>query len=90
MKMNGEKNHKYDAVVIGTGVAGLYQLHLLRNLGLSVRAFEKGTDVGGTWYWNRYPGCRFDSESYTYQYSFSNELLEDWNWSEHFAPQPET
>ena len=88
--MNGEKGHKFDAIVIGTGVAGLYQLHLLRKLGLSVKAFEKGTDVGGTWYWNRYPGCRFDSESYTYQYSFSDELLEDWNWSEHFAPQPET
>ena len=90
MKTNGEKSHNFDAIVIGAGVAGLYQLHLLRKLGLSVKAFEKGTDVGGTWYWNRYPGCRFDSESYTYHYSFSDELLEDWNWSEHFAPQPET
>ena len=90
MKIDGEKSHNFDAIVIGAGVAGLYQLHLLRKLGFSVKAFEKGTDVGGTWYWNRYPGCRFDSESYTYHYSFSDELLEDWNWSEHFAPQPET
>ncbi len=59
-------------------------------LGLSVRVFETGTDVGGTWYWNRYPGARFDSESYSYGYSFSKELLEEWNWSEHFSGQPET
>ena len=90
MEINGEKNKKYDAIVIGTGVAGLYQIYSLRKLGLSVKAFERGTDVGGTWYWNRYPGCRFDSESYTYHYRFSDELLEDWNWSEHFSPQPET
>lgn len=80
----------FDAVIIGSGIAGLYQLHLLRGLGLSVRAFETGSGVGGTWYWNRYPGARFDSESYTYGYSFSDELLQAWNWTEHFSPQSET
>ena len=80
----------FDAVVIGAGVSGLYQLHRLRELGLRVRVFESGTGVGGTWYWNRYPGARFDSESYTYGYSFSQELLEEWDWEERFAGQPET
>jgi cation diffusion facilitator CzcD-associated flavoprotein CzcO len=79
----------YDAVIIGAGIAGLYQLYRLRELGLSVRVFETGSGVGGTWYWNRYPGARFDSESYTYGYAFSEELLRDWNWSEHFSAQPE-
>jgi cation diffusion facilitator CzcD-associated flavoprotein CzcO len=80
----------YDAIIIGAGISGMYQLLRLRDLGLRVRVFEAGTGVGGTWYWNRYPGARFDSESYSYQYSFSRELLEEWNWSEHFAGQPET
>src|SRR5215831_16445776 len=80
----------FDAIVIGSGVSGLYQLYKLRELGLNVRVFETGTGVGGTWYWNRYPGARFDSESYTYGYSFSQELLEEWSWAERFAPQPET
>ena len=71
-------------------MAGMYQLYRLRQLGLSVRVFETGTDVGGTWYWNRYPGARFDSESYSYGYSFSEELLKEWDWTEHFSPQPET
>jgi cation diffusion facilitator CzcD-associated flavoprotein CzcO len=79
-----------DAVVIGAGVSGLYQLYRLRELGLNVRVFEAGTGVGGTWYWNRYPGARFDSESWTYGYSFSQELLDEWDWEEHFAAQPET
>src|SRR6202165_1286496 len=81
---------EFDAVVIGAGVSGLYQLYKLRQLGLKVRVFEDGSGVGGTWYWNRYPGARFDSESYTYGYSFSEELLRDWNWTEHFSPQSET
>ena len=81
---------RFDAIIIGAGVAGLYQLYRLRELGLSVRIYEAGTGVGGTWYWNRYPGARFDSESYTYGYSFSEELLQEWDWSEHFAGQPET
>ena len=80
----------FDAVIIGAGVSGLYQLHRLRELGMKVRVFEAGTGVGGTWYWNRYPGARFDSESYTYGYSFSQELLEEWSWDERFASQPET
>ena len=81
---------QYDAVIIGAGISGLYQLYRLRELGMRVRVLEAGTGVGGTWYWNRYPGARFDSESYSYGYSFSQELLEEWNWAEHFAPQPET
>jgi cation diffusion facilitator CzcD-associated flavoprotein CzcO len=80
----------HDAIIIGAGMSGLYQLHRLRGLGMRVRLFEAGSGVGGTWYWNRYPGARFDSESYSYGFSFSQELLEEWNWSEHFAPQPET
>jgi cation diffusion facilitator CzcD-associated flavoprotein CzcO len=80
----------YDAIVIGAGISGLYQLYRLRELGMRVLVLEAGTGVGGTWYWNRYPGARFDSESYSYAYSFSQELLEEWNWSEHFAAQPET
>jgi cation diffusion facilitator CzcD-associated flavoprotein CzcO len=85
-----ETSLDFDAIVIGAGVSGLYQLYRLRELGLRVRGFEAGTDVGGTWYWNRYPGARFDSESWTYGYSFSPELLQEWHWQEHFAPQPET
>src|SRR3954452_13126881 len=79
----------FDAIIIGAGVSGLYQLYKLRELGLTVRVFETGTGVGGTWYWNRYPGARFDSESWTYGYSFSQELLEEWDWEEHFSGQPE-
>jgi cation diffusion facilitator CzcD-associated flavoprotein CzcO len=80
----------YDVIIIGAGMSGLCQLHRLRELGVRVRVLESGTGVGGTWYWNRYPGARFDSESYSYGYSFSPELLEEWSWSEHFAGQPET
>ena len=79
----------FDAIVIGAGISGLYLLYRLREAGVNVRVFERGTGVGGTWYWNRYPGARFDSESYTYAYSFSDELLDEWDWSEHFAGQPE-
>jgi cation diffusion facilitator CzcD-associated flavoprotein CzcO len=80
----------FDAVIIGAGISGLYQLLKLRELGLRVKVFETGTGVGGTWYWNRYPGARFDSESWSYGYSFSKELLQEWDWTEHFSPQPET
>lgn len=80
----------YDVVVIGAGISGMYALIRLRALGFTARAFEAGSDVGGTWYWNRYPGARFDSESYSYAFSFDPELMEEWNWSEHFAAQPET
>jgi cation diffusion facilitator CzcD-associated flavoprotein CzcO len=80
----------YETVIIGAGMSGLYQLYRLRELGIKARVLEAGTNVGGTWYWNRYPGARFDSESYSYGYSFSKELLQEWEWSEHFAGQPET
>jgi cation diffusion facilitator CzcD-associated flavoprotein CzcO len=80
---------QFDAIVIGAGVSGLYQLYRLRQLGLSVRCYEEGSGVGGTWYWNRYPGCRFDSESETYGYSWSAELLQEWDWKEHYSGQLE-
>src|SRR5665811_2394140 len=79
----------YDVVVVGAGFAGMYMLHRLRGQGLSVRVYEQGGDVGGTWYWNRYPGARCDVESMQYSYSFSSELQQEWNWSERYAPQPE-
>jgi cation diffusion facilitator CzcD-associated flavoprotein CzcO len=81
---------QYDVVIIGAGVTGLYALYRLRGLGLSVRVVDEASGVGGTWYWARYPGCRFDSESYSYGYSFSKELLQEWDWEEHYAGQPET
>jgi len=79
----------YDVVIVGAGMSGIYSLYRMRELGLRVKVLEAGSDVGGTWYWNRYPGARFDSESYSYGYSFSPELLHEWNWTEHFAGQPE-
>jgi cyclohexanone monooxygenase len=83
-------DREYGAVVIGAGFAGLYAMHRLRDgLGLSVLGVEVGDDVGGTWYWNRYPGARCDIESYSYSYSFSEELQQEWSWSERFAAQPE-
>ena len=84
------KTTKLDAVVIGAGIAGLYQLHRMRELGLKVRAFEAGSGVGGTWYWNRYPGARFDSQAEVYQYWFSEDLYKAWTPSERFPAQPET
>ncbi|UPJ65848.1 NAD(P)/FAD-dependent oxidoreductase [Bradyrhizobium sp. 191] len=80
---------RLDALVVGAGVAGLYQLYRLREQGLSVRAIDAASGVGGTWYWNRYPGARFDSEAYIYQYLFSEELYKGWSWSEKFPGQPE-
>jgi len=79
----------YDAVVIGAGFSGLYMLYKLREMGLRTRAYEAGEGVGGAWYWNRYPGARCDSESYFYCFSFSDELLQEWTWSERFPAQPE-
>src|SRR3979411_388984 len=79
----------YDVVVVGAGFAGMYVLHRLRGQGLSARVYEQGGAVGGTWYWNRYPGARCDVESMQYCYSFSDELQQEWNWSERYAPQPE-
>ena len=81
---------QFDAVIIGAGIAGLYQLHRLRQMGLKVVAIEAGNNVGGTWYWNRYPGARVDSQSHVYQYWFSRELNDGWNWNERFPAQPET
>ena len=78
-----------DAVVVGAGFAGLYTLHRLRGLGMSAQAFEAGDGVGGTWYWNRYPGARCDVESMDYSYSFSDELQQEWSWTERYAAQPE-
>src|SRR6202012_5980675 len=80
----------FDAIIIGGGISGMFMLYRLRQLGISARLFEAGTDLGGTWYWNRYPGARFDSESWTYGYSFSKELMQEWDWKEHFSPQPDT
>ncbi|MCZ6869776.1 MAG: NAD(P)/FAD-dependent oxidoreductase [Gammaproteobacteria bacterium] len=81
---------QHEAIIIGAGVCGIYMLHRLIELGVDVTLLETGEGPGGTWYWNRYPGARFDSESYTYGYSFSKKLLQEWSWSEHFAGQPET
>jgi len=78
-----------DAVVVGAGFAGLYMLYRLRGLGLSARVFEAGDGIGGTWYWNRYPGARCDVESLDYSYSFSEALQQEWQWTERYAAQPE-
>ena len=83
------RTERFDAVIVGAGFAGMYMLHCLRRLGLSARVFEAGSDVGGTWYWNRYPGARCDIESLQYSYSFSEELDQEWEWTEKYAPQPE-
>src|SRR6185437_3234878 len=79
-----------DVLVVGAGITGIYQLYRAREEGFSALLLEAGGGVGGTWYWNRYPGARFDSESYTYGYLFSKELFDEWEWQEHFAGQPET
>src|SRR4051794_30546939 len=80
---------EFDAIIVGAGFSGLYMLHRLRELGMSVRVLERGGGVGGTWYWNRYPGARCDIESVDYCYSFSDELLDEWRWTERYAAQPE-
>ncbi len=79
----------FDLIVVGAGFAGMYMLHKARGMGLRARVFEAGNGVGGTWYWNRYPGARCDVESMEYSYQFSNDLQQDWRWTERFAPQPE-
>src|SRR2546422_11136202 len=78
-----------DVVIVGAGFAGLYMLHRARSLGFSARVFEAGDGVGGTWYWNRYPGARCDVESMEYSYSFSDDLEQQWKWTERYASQPE-
>jgi cation diffusion facilitator CzcD-associated flavoprotein CzcO len=84
-----EKTGRVDVAIVGAGFSGLYMLYKLRELGLSARAYEAGADVGGTWYWNRYPGARCDVESINYSFSFSKELEQEWEWSEKYSPQPE-
>ncbi|HUA94738.1 MAG TPA: NAD(P)/FAD-dependent oxidoreductase [Acidimicrobiales bacterium] len=84
-----ETTHEVDVLVVGAGITGIYQLYRAREAGFSALVLEAGGGVGGTWYWNRYPGARFDSESYTYGYLFSEELFNEWEWQEHFAEQPE-
>ncbi|KIV80265.1 hypothetical protein PV11_07778 [Exophiala sideris] len=80
----------HDVIIIGAGLSGIYSLYRMRQLGLRAKVLEAGSGEGGTWFWNRYPGARFDSESYSYNFSFSQEVLDEWNWTEHFAPQTET
>src|SRR5688500_18808396 len=79
----------FDVVVVGAGFAGLYALHRLHTQGHTVIGVERGPDLGGTWFWNRYPGARCDVESMEYSYSFSPELEQEWEWSERYASQPE-
>ena len=85
--MSESKHHEF--IVLGAGVSGIYQIKRLIDLGVDAIVLEADEDLGGTWYRNRYPGCRFDSESFTYGYSFSRELLDEWHWKERFSPQPE-
>jgi cation diffusion facilitator CzcD-associated flavoprotein CzcO len=85
----GQDQTDVDILIVGAGVTGIYQLYRAREAGYSAQLVEAGSGVGGTWYWNRYPGARYDSESYTYGYLFSEELFAEWDWTEHFAGQPE-
>ena len=89
MLMGSDQDADVDILIVGAGVTGIYQLYRAREAGYSVQMVEAGSGVGGTWYWNRYPGSRYDSESYTYGYLFSEELFQEWEWTEHFAGQPE-
>ena len=82
-------DRSFDAVIVGAGFGGLYMLHRLRTMGLTARVFEAGSGVGGTWFWNRYPGARCDIESMQYSFQFSEELQQEWEWSERYAAQPE-
>ena len=79
----------YDVIVVGAGFAGMYALYCLRRMGMQVKVYEKASSVGGTWYWNRYPGARCDVDSMQYSYAFSKELEQDWDWTEKYATQPE-
>jgi len=87
--MHETREEKLEAIIVGAGMAGLYMLHKLRGLGMNVKVIEAGSDVGGTWYWNRYPGCRCDVPSVEYSFSFSKELEQEWDWSELMSGQPE-
>jgi cation diffusion facilitator CzcD-associated flavoprotein CzcO len=85
-----EPSLDYEVIIIGAGFSGIYSLIKMRELGARVKVIEAGSQVGGTWYWNRYPGAQFDSESVSYGFSFSKDLLDEWKWEESFSPQPET
>ena len=89
MSVSNPPTTEFDAVIVGAGFAGMYMLHSLREQGFTARVYESADGVGGTWYWNRYPGARCDVESLDYQYSFSDELQREWNWTERYATQPE-
>src|SRR5437764_8920746 len=89
MSGNDEALPEYDVVIVGAGFGGMYALHHLRGLGLRCKLYEAGGGVGGTWYWNRYPGARCDVESVEYSYSFSEELQQEWEWSQRYADQAE-
>ena len=89
MPMGSDQVADVDILIVGAGVTGIYQLYRALEAGYSAQLVEAGSGVGGTWYWNRYPGARYDSESYTYGYLFSEELFAEWDWTEHFAGQPE-
>src|SRR4051812_36920520 len=88
-RMAQGSSSEVDVVVVGAGIAGMYMLHKLRKAGLSTRVFEAGDNVGGTWYWNRYPGARVDIDAADYSYSFDPDLQQDWTWSEKCPTQPE-
>ena len=88
IRQNG-RDKPLDAVIVGAGFAGMYMLHRLRGMGFTARVFEAGSGVGGTWYWNRYPGARCDVESVQYSYQFDEALQQEWEWSERYAAQPE-
>jgi len=85
----GDVERSVDIAVVGAGFAGMYTVVKAREMNMSVQVFEAGTDVGGTWFWNRYPGARCDIESVEYSYSFDNTLQQEWEWTERYAPQPE-
>src|SRR5690606_11847717 len=87
--VNMKAGNDFDVVIVGAGFGGLYMLHKVRSMGLSAQVLEAGGGVGGTWYWNRYPGARCDVESMQYSYQFSDELQQEWQWSERYSPQPE-
>ena len=84
-----KSNDQFNTVIVGAGFAGMFMLYRLRMLGISAKVYETGSDVGGTWYWNRYPGARCDVESMQYSFSFSEELEQEWEWSEKYSAQPE-
>src|SRR4051794_7452988 len=84
-----ESPRTVDVVIVGAGFAGMYMLHRALQLGLTAQVFEAGSDVGGTWYWNRYPGARCDIDSMEYSYGFDEDLQQEWEWTERFASQPE-